>query len=28
VAVQLHAVDLKCPGTKPPTAVCSNGDSQ
>jgi len=26
VAVQLHAVDLKCPGTKPPTAACpSNG---
>jgi len=22
VAVQLHAVDLKCPGTKPPTAAC------
>jgi succinate dehydrogenase / fumarate reductase, cytochrome b subunit len=24
VAVQLHAVDLKCPGTKPPTAVCKD----
>ena len=24
IAVQLHAVDLKCPGTKPPTAACPN----
>jgi succinate dehydrogenase / fumarate reductase cytochrome b subunit len=22
IAVQLHAVDLKCPGTEPPTAAC------
>jgi succinate dehydrogenase / fumarate reductase cytochrome b subunit len=25
VAVQLHAVDLKCPGTKPPTEACPSG---
>ena len=27
VAVQLHAVDLKCPGTKPPTAACPSSST-
>jgi succinate dehydrogenase / fumarate reductase cytochrome b subunit len=27
IAVQLHAVDLKCPGTKPPTAPCPSSST-